>query len=128
MDTATGHSGFVIYMFQLLFPDDYEDYSIQYDLLTLGPNGLCGLYVSCSLLRSFSWEFLELWGNEAGFQGLPINVSLKRQSEEKYSGENVSNKHRIVLTALSARQRSKDSQGTGETEEGESGMAHSMSR
>lgn len=44
------------------------------------------------------------------FKGLPIIASSKSQSEEKNSGDNVSNKQPMVLMLLSVNQRSKDSQ------------------
>lgn len=61
------------------------------------------------------------------FRGLPINASSKRQSEEKHSGNNVSNRQLTNWATLSGDQRSKDPQGTGETEKWEVGMSCSMS-
>lgn len=44
------------------------------------------------------------------FKCLPIIASLRRQSDAKYSGDNISNKQ-LVLMILSVNQRCKDSQG-----------------
>lgn len=115
MDTAASHLSSVIYMFQLLFPDDYEDHSTQYDLLTSDPNGLSGLHAACTPFENFLLRILELWGNEAGFQRSSHYCFL----EEAKWKSTVSNKQPVALTILSASQGYEDSQGIG--------MANSMS-
>ena len=100
MDTAASHLSSVIYMFQLLFPDDYEDHSTQYDLLTSDPNGLSGLHAACTPFENFLLRILELWGNEAGFQRSSHYCFL----EEAKWKSTVSNKQPVALTMLSASQ------------------------
>lgn len=70
------------------------------------------LWFTCSLWSL--WEvFLEnLWSSEEieqDFKALPNIASLKRQSEGKNSGDNVSDKQQIMLVT-SVNQGSKDSQ------------------
>lgn len=106
MDTAASHLSSVIYMFQLLFPDDYEDHSTQYDLLTSDPNGLSGLHAACTPFENFLLRILELWGNEAGFQRSSHYCFLE---EAKWKSTD-SNRQPVALTMLSASQGYEDSQ------------------